>query len=138
MATTDTVTIPRDLAEQAHVLLSAFVTTYNTHGDETGSDDYPTDGDVLDALTGELTGEHRDTHQSYDAVTDPRNSFVTHCTCGHTERGMDPDDADAAMADHVENPRKTTDPRYVRGASQHDDDMTDAEWATAYGTNLEN
>lgn len=50
MATPDTITVPRDLLEQAHIVLGAFVNTYGTHGDETGSDDYPTDGDVLDAL----------------------------------------------------------------------------------------
>ncbi len=44
---------------------------------------------------------HRDTHQTYDAVTDPRDSFVTHCTCGHTTRGSDPDDADAKMIEHT-------------------------------------
>lgn len=44
---------------------------------------------------------HRDTYQTYDAAGDPMNSFVTHCTCGHTTRGMDPDDADAAMLNHT-------------------------------------
>ncbi len=46
----DTVKVPRALLEQAEIVLGAFVNTYQTHGDETGSDDYPTDGDVLNAL----------------------------------------------------------------------------------------
>jgi len=28
---------------------------------------------------------------------------------------------------------KESDPRYVAGQSDHDDDMTDAEWVEAYG-----
>lgn len=44
--------------------------------------------------------EHRDTHQTYDE-SDPMRSFVTHCTCGYVTRGLDPDDAEAAMLDHT-------------------------------------
>lgn len=57
-------------------------------------------GAVFTAWDDELEA-HRDTHQTYDAATDPTNSFVTHCTCGHVTRGMDPDDADAKMLDHT-------------------------------------
>lgn len=47
---------------------------------------------------------HADTHQTYDDQTDPMRSFVTHCTCGHVTRGMDPDDADALMLAHTRHP----------------------------------
>lgn len=34
-------------------------------------------------------------------------------------------------------PIKSADPRYVPGVSEHDDDMTDAEWVEAMGLHIE-
>lgn len=46
-------------------------------------------------------GEHRHTHTTYSTDTNPHDAFVSHCICGFTTRGMDPDDADAKMIDHT-------------------------------------
>jgi hypothetical protein len=48
----------------------------------------------------------------------------THPACFEAMFGEE-DDEDSA---------KEADPRYVPGASESDDDMTDAEWAEAYGS----